>query len=69
MVHVAQKGSVIGLIAIADAIWPTSKAAVAKLRERRIEVAMLTGYNLASAKRIAADQPIDDLACDYQLPR
>ena len=35
VVHVSQAARVIGLIAIADAIRPTSKAAVAKLRERR----------------------------------
>ncbi|MEO8137387.1 MAG: heavy metal translocating P-type ATPase, partial [Betaproteobacteria bacterium] len=34
VVHVAQNGRVLGLIAIADAVRPTAKAAVAKLRER-----------------------------------
>jgi Cu2+-exporting ATPase len=55
VVHVSQAGRAIGLIAIADAIRPTSKAAVAKLRERGIEVVMLTGDNAATAKRIAGD--------------
>ncbi len=55
VVHVSQAAQVIGLIAIADAIRPTSKAAVAKLREQNIEVVMLTGDNAATAKRIAAD--------------
>ncbi len=64
VVHVAQAGSVIGLIAIADAIRPTSKAAVAKLRERKIEVVMLTGDNLATAMRIAADLGIDKVLAD-----
>ena len=64
VVHVAQAGSVIGLIAIADAIRPTSKAAVAKLRERNIEVVMLTGDNLATATRIAADLGIDKVLAD-----
>jgi len=59
VVHIAEAGRVIGLIAIADAIRPTSKAAVAKLRERGIEVVMLTGDNEATAKRIAADIGID----------
>ena len=53
VVHVAQNGKVIGLIAIADAIRPTAKAAVAKLRERGVEVVMLTGDNAGTAKRIA----------------
>ena len=64
VVHVSQAGRVIGLIAIADAIRPTSKAAVAKLRERKIEVVMLTGDNLATATRIAADLGISTVLAD-----
>ena len=64
VVHVSQAGRVIGLIAIADAIRPSSKAAVAKLRERNIEVVMLTGDNAATAKRIAADLGIDKVLAD-----
>ena len=64
VVHVAQAGRVIGLIAIADAIRPTSKAAVAKLRELKIDVVMLTGDNAATAKRIAADLGIDTVMAD-----
>lgn len=64
VVHVSLAGRVIGLIAIADAIRPSSKAAVAKLRERKIEVVMLTGDNAATAKRIAADLGIDMVMAD-----
>ncbi|MDQ2988342.1 MAG: HAD-IC family P-type ATPase, partial [Pseudomonadota bacterium] len=64
VVHVAQNGKVIGLIAIADAVRPTAKAAVAKLRERGIEVVMLTGDNAATAKRIAVDLGIDSVLAD-----
>ena len=64
VVHVAQAGHVIGLIAIADATRPTSKAAIAKLRERKIEVVMLTGDNAATAKKIAADLGIDTVMAD-----
>jgi Cu2+-exporting ATPase len=64
VVHVSQAARVIGLIAIADAIRPTSKTAVAKLRERKIEVVMLTGDNAATAKRIAADLGIDSVLAD-----
>jgi Cu2+-exporting ATPase len=64
VVHVSQGGRVIGLIAIADAIRPSSRAAVAKLRERKIEVVMLTGDNAATAKRIAADLGIDTVLAD-----
>jgi len=64
VVHVAQNGKVIGLIAIADAVRPTAKAAVAKLRERGIEVVMLTGDNAGTAKRIAADLGITSVLSD-----
>jgi Cu2+-exporting ATPase len=64
VVHVSQAARVIGLIAIGDAARPTSKAAVAKLRERGIEVVMLTGDNAATAKRIAADLGIDRVLAD-----
>jgi len=64
VVHVSQAARVIGLIAIADAIRPTSKVAVAKLRERGIEVVMLTGDNAATAKRIAMDLGIDSVLAD-----
>ncbi|MCY1166731.1 Potassium-transporting ATPase ATP-binding subunit [compost metagenome] len=64
VVHVALAGRVIGLIAIADAIRPTAKAAVAKLREQKIQVVMLTGDNAATAKRIAADIGIDIVLAD-----
>ena len=45
VVHVARAGKLIGLIAIADAVRPTSKATIAKLQERGVKVAMLTGDN------------------------
>ena len=64
VVHVSQAARVIGLIAIADAIRPTSKAAVAKLRERKIDVVMLSGDNAATARRIAADLGIDTVLAD-----
>ena len=64
VVHVSLAGRVIGLIAIADAIRPTSRAAVAKLRERGIEVVMLTGDNAATAQRIATDLGIDSVLAD-----
>jgi Cu2+-exporting ATPase len=64
VVHVAQNGRVLGLIAIADAVRPTAKAAVAKLRERGIDVVMLTGDNASTAKRIAADLGIASVLAD-----
>jgi P-type Cu2+ transporter len=59
VVHVARAGKLIGLIAIADAVRPTSKATIAKLQERGVKVAMLTGDNQATAERIGKELGID----------
>ncbi|MGR3198976.1 MAG: heavy metal translocating P-type ATPase, partial [Paracoccus sp. (in: a-proteobacteria)] len=64
VVHVAQGGRMLGLIAIADAPRPSALAAVAKLRERGVEVAMLTGDNEGTARRIAAELGIDMVLAD-----
>ena len=64
VVHAARDGKLIGLIAIADAPRPTSAATVAKLRERGIQVAMLTGDNRATAERIAKELGIDIVLAD-----
>ncbi|MGE0874867.1 MAG: heavy metal translocating P-type ATPase [Burkholderiales bacterium] len=55
VVHVALGGKLRGLIAIADAPRPTSAEAVKALRERGVEVAMLTGDNRATAERIGRE--------------
>ncbi len=64
VVHVARAGKVIGLIAIADAVRPTAAATVAKLRERGVQVAMLTGDNAGTAERIARDLGLDIVLAD-----
>ena len=64
VVHVARAGKIIGLVAIADAPRPTAASAVAKLRERGIQVAMLTGDNLGTAQRIARDLGLDIVLAD-----
>ncbi|PKP71959.1 MAG: copper-translocating P-type ATPase, partial [Alphaproteobacteria bacterium HGW-Alphaproteobacteria-5] len=68
VVHIAQAGRLVGLIAIADAPRPTAAAMVAKLRERGVEVVMLTGDNQATADRIAAGLGITTVLADV-LPR
>jgi Cu2+-exporting ATPase len=59
VVFVARAGQLIGLIAIADAVRPTSKATIAKLQERGVKVAMMTGDNQATADRIGKELGID----------
>lgn len=64
VVHVALNGKLVGLIAIADAPRPTSAATVKKLRERGLQVAMLTGDNRSTAERIAAGLGIDTVLAE-----
>ena len=55
VVHVARGRKLWGLIAIADAPRSTSAAAVKALKERGVEVAMLTGDNRATAERVGRE--------------
>ena len=64
VVHVASDGQVIGLIAIADAVRPTSQATIRALQERGIKVAMITGDNEGTARRIAEELGIDIVLAD-----
>jgi len=63
-VIVAVDGVAVGLIAIADTVRPTSRAAVAALREQQIDVVMLTGDNEATARRIADELGIDHVIAE-----
>jgi Cu2+-exporting ATPase len=64
VVHVARSGRLLGLVAIADAPRPTARATIARLRERGVRVAMLTGDNAGTAQRIAGDLGIDMVLAD-----
>ena len=64
VVHVARAGKLLGLVAIADAPRPTAKATIARLRERGVRVAMLTGDNVGTAQRIGDDLGIDIVLAD-----
>ena len=64
VVHVAHGGTLLGLIAIADAPRPTAAAMVQKMRESGVEVAMLTGDNQATAERIASEIGISTVIAD-----
>jgi len=60
VVGLVEDGRLLALLAIADALRPTSRQAVARLRERGIRLVMLTGDNAATAAAIAAEAGIDE---------
>ena len=64
VVHVARSGRLLGLIAIADAPRPSAKVTIRRLRERGVKVAMLTGDNAGTARRIAEELGIDIVLAD-----
>ncbi|MFH1658370.1 MAG: heavy metal translocating P-type ATPase [Pseudomonadota bacterium] len=60
VVVLAEGQTTLALFAVADALRPTSRAAVERLRERGIRVVMLTGDNAATAAAIAAEAGIGE---------
>ncbi len=62
--HLARDGVLVGLIAIADAPRPTAAAAVARLKSRGVEVAIITGDNQATARRIAAELGVETVLAE-----
>ncbi len=63
-VWVAADGRAVALIGIADAPRPTSRAAVAALRDAGVEMVMLTGDNEATARRIAGILGIEEVIAE-----
>ncbi|ANZ23485.1 copper-translocating P-type ATPase [Rhodococcus sp. WB1] len=63
-VLVAVDGRGVGAIALADAARETSAEAVASLHELGIEVVMLSGDNVATARRIAGQLGIDTVIAE-----
>jgi Cu+-exporting ATPase len=60
LVGVASGGHVVGMIALADRVRPTSAQAIARAKAAGIEVLMLTGDNAQVAAAVAAEVGIDD---------
>ena len=60
-VYVALDGRAVGIIAVADPIKPSAKAAIAALRTEGLRIVMLTGDNVTTARAVAAQLDITDV--------
>jgi Cu+-exporting ATPase len=68
LMYVAADGQLAGLMAAADALKPTSKEAVSRLKAMGIEVVMITGDNLSTANAIAEEAGITQVLAEV-LPQ
>ncbi len=62
--YVAADGSLVGLIAVADIVKPSSAAAIAALRRLGIETAMITGDSRTVAEAIGREVGIDRVVAE-----
>ncbi|MDZ4202833.1 MAG: heavy metal translocating P-type ATPase [Gallionella sp.] len=68
VIAVARGGALLGLIAFADRLRPSSRDAVARLHEMGVRVVMLSGDNQATAAAIAAQVGIEEFRAEV-LPQ
>lgn len=62
--YFADEKNVLGIIAVADTVKPTSKAAVARMKAMGIDVVMLTGDNARTAEAIRREVGIDRVVAE-----
>ena len=60
-IYVAIDGRAAGIVAIADPIKPSAKAALRALRAEGLHIVMLTGDNATTARAVAAQLDIDEI--------
>jgi Cu+-exporting ATPase len=66
--YVAMHGKVVGLIVVADAIRPSSREAVARLRAMKIDVVLVSGDRQATTDAVAAEAGIGRVVAEV-LPQ
>ncbi len=64
--YVAVDGHAAGLVAVADTLKPTSRAAVQSLKALGLAVVMLTGDNARTARAVAREAGVDDVRADVR---
>ncbi|MBI3261142.1 cadmium-translocating P-type ATPase [Candidatus Berkelbacteria bacterium] len=57
---IEEDGMIIGKLSVADAVRPESKAAINRLKQAGIRVAMITGDSEQTAKRVAGELGLDE---------
>ena len=60
-IYVAIDGRACGMLAIADPVKPSAKAALQALRDDGLRIVMLTGDNLTTARAVASTLGIDEI--------
>jgi P-type Cu+ transporter len=63
-IAVGWDGEVSGLIVVADTVKPSSREAIARLRELDLKPVLLTGDNEATAKAVAAEVGIEEVIAE-----
>ena len=64
--YIAVDGHAAGLVAVADTVRPTSRAAVAALKQMGLTVVMLTGDNKRTAQAIAQEVGIEEVRSEVR---
>jgi Cu+-exporting ATPase len=64
--YIAVDGHAAGLVAVADTVRPTSRAAVAALKQMDLTVVMLTGDNERTAQAIAQEVGIEEVRAEVR---